>query len=189
MRKLWEASGTLTGIFGFFEGFGISDPPSVGAFVVTEDEGEETYSLDPMQISLQVGENTLSSDGDLITLSYEEKSVEPTPVPIVNVNYDQRINYLLACLGGSSSLSDDFRPYSRIEKMLYAKLTNGVYEGSVLSRIEKLFMVYLGFANRSIIDFTPSSRIEDILFSLIDDTTYDQNPLSIAEELLLQLSK
>ena len=103
------------------------------------------------------------------------------------VNYDQRINYLLACLGGSSSLSDDFRPYSRIEKMLYANLTNSVYEGPALSRIEKLFMVYLGFSGRSIIDFTPSSRIEDILFSLIDDTTYDQNPLSLAEELLLQL--
>ena len=104
------------------------------------------------------------------------------------VNYDQRINYLLACLGGSSSLSDDFRPYSRIEKMLYANLTNSVYEGPALSRIEKLFMVYLGFAGRSIIDFTPSSRIEEILLSKIDGTTYNQNPLSIAEELLLQLS-
>lgn len=160
--------------------------PSLGAFVIYKGSGSSTrHSFTPLTIPLQTGENTLSSDGDLITLRYEEKSSEPTPVIVVDRG--QRINYLLACLGGSSSLSDDFRPYSRVEKMLYAKLTGGSYEGSVLSRIEKLFMVYLGFANRSVIDFTPSSRIEEILLSLIDDTTYDQNPLSTAEELLLSL--
>lgn len=97
------------------------------------------------------------------------------------------IIHLLRCMNREADIDLDDKPNSRIGEMLYDSLTGATYSGSMISRLEKLFAVFLGFADNSIIDFNPLSRSEAILYSKIFGTTYSDTAKSEAERLLLEL--
>lgn len=94
---------------------------------------------------------------------------------------------LLKYMNDEGDIDLDDEPNSRIGEMIHNSLTGATYTGPIISRLEKLFAVFLNFADSSIIDFNPLSRSEKILYSKIFGTIYSDTDKSEAERLLLEL--